>query len=550
MYIYKKQFHADAYFVALMLMVASLPLSKFGMSVMQFTLLGLWLWSGFSFEKAFDFYLKQNPFKATGNFIAYVSKLGYENIIKKFRIFFRNKAALVLVSLFLIHIFGLLHTSDFAYAFKDLRIKLPLLAFPIILSTMKPLEQKKFFTIMLIHAAAVLAATFFSTAELMKGEFSDIRKISVFISPIRFSLNICIAIFTLLYFAYIKDILPIGVRVLFVMIVVWLAIFLVIIESGIGLIILITLLFLMLLYFIYTIRNLYLKIGLAIIIIGVPVFLYTYVNSIINEFNNVESVDFKKLDKFTAQGNKYVHDTIYLGIEDGKYVGLYLSMNELRKAWNERSSFDFDGRDRNDQEIRFTIIRFLTSKDYRKDAKGIAALTDDELRAIERGIANVNYIKNPRLRTRISKIMLGYHNFKYEHDPNGSSVLQRIEFWKASLGLIREHLVLGVGTGDLEDAFNEYYEETNSPLKASNRWRSHNQYLSIFVGLGLFGFLWFIFTLLYPPLKEKKLFEYFYAVFFVTMILSMLTEDTIETQAGVTLFAFFNSFLLFCRKSD
>ena len=27
----------------------------------------------------------------------------------------------------------------------------------------------------------------------------------------------------------------------------------------------------------------------------------------------------------------------------------------------------------------------------------------------------------------------------------------------------------------------------------------------------------------------------------------MFTEDTIETQIGVTLFAFFNSFLVFCR---
>ena len=34
------------------------------------------------------------------------------------------------------------------------------------------------------------------------------------------------------------------------------------------------------------------------------------------------------------------------------------------------------------------------------------------------------------------------------------------------------------------------------------------------------------------------------------MMLSMLTEDTIETQIGVTLFAFFNSFLVFANDED
>ena len=189
----------------------------------------------------------------------------------------------------------------------------------------------------------------------------------------------------------------------------------------------------------------------------------------------------------------------------------------------------------------------MASKGLRKDSAGVAMLTDEDIKAIENGIANINYLKNPSIKTRISKIMIGYHNFQYDQDPNGSSVLQRIEYWKASANLIKRNSWTGVGTGDVEQAFNNYYEETNSQLKIANRWRSHNQYLSVFVALGIFGFLWFIFTLIYPPIKEKKYFDYFYVVFFITMALSMLTEDTIESQAGVTLFAFFNSFLLFAR---
>ncbi len=550
MYLFKKQFHSDAYFIALILMAISLPLSKYAMSVMQFTLIGLWLWSGFSFEKAFNIFKNNSMPAGIVKFIAYVVNLGYKNIIDKFRIFFRNKAAMVLVSLFLIHLIGLIHTSDFGYAFKDLRIKLPLLALPIIISTMEPLSKKRFNTVMILHAVAVIIGTLFSTYVLLKGEFTDIRKISVFISHIRFSLNICIAIFTLLYFVYSKDYKSILARVIFTTGCVWLISFLFVLESGIGLIILLAISFCIILYFIFKIRNTIVKTSLIVLIIALPVFLYFYFHNIIKEFHEVEKVDFNKLESCSDQGNPYVHDTVYLGVEDGKYVGLYLCMDELRKAWNKRSDYDFDGQDKNNQQIKYTIIRFLTSKGYRKDAEGVNKLTGEEVKAIENGIANINYLKNPSIKTKISKIMIGYHNFKYAHDPNGSSVLQRIEYWKASIKLIKNNLLVGVGTGDLNIAFDKYYDKTNSPLDEKNRWRSHNQYLSIFVGLGIFGFLWFLFTLFYPPIKEGKLFDYFYFVFFITILLSMLTEDTIESQAGVTFFAFFNSFLLFGRKKE
>jgi hypothetical protein len=475
-------------------------------------------------------------------------RLTGNNLNTKFGAFFRNRTAMVLVSLFVLHLIGLIYTTDFNYAFKDLRTKLPLLAFPVILSTMEPTGRKRFNYIILFHAAAVLVGSFFSMHELFKGEFTDIRKISIFISPIRFSLNICITIFSLLYFTFQSKEFSNQLKAVFFAAAIWLITFLVILESGIGIIIFFTIGIILLLALLFRIKNLYLRLSLLLIILTVPVLLFFYFKGIVDEFKEVKTVDFAKLDKYTMAGNPYNHDTIWMGIEDGKYVGLYMQWQELEKAWNERSSYNFKGKDQNGQDIRFTIIRYMASKGLRKDSVGVYSLDADDIKAIERGIANVNYLENPSIKTRISKIMIGYHNFKYEHDPNGSSVLQRIEFWKASLGLIKKHFWFGVGTGDVNEEFIKYYEETNSQLKISNRWRSHNQYLSAFVTFGVFGFLWFIFTLLYPPVKKRKFTDYFYVVFFITITMSMLTEDTIESQAGVTLFAFFNSFLLFCRK--
>ena len=53
-----------------------------------------------------------------------------KNIIKKS---IQSKFLILFISLFLIHLLGLLYTSNFRYAFKDLDIKLPLLIFPFLL---------------------------------------------------------------------------------------------------------------------------------------------------------------------------------------------------------------------------------------------------------------------------------------------------------------------------------------------------------------------------------------------------------------------------------
>ncbi len=529
-------------------MAMSLPLSKYTMSIFQFLLVVLWLWSGFSFNQISKFYKNDSFLKACKKLFTYFFSLPGKNLIAKFQVFFQNKAAMILVSLFVLHLVGLIFTTDFEYAFKDLRTKLPLLVFPIILSTMEPIDKKQFNVLMFFFIGAVLAGSIISTYVLLQHEFTDIRNISIFISPIRFSLNICIAIFSLVWFTFKKEDYNIILKSLFVIAIAWLLSFLFILESGIGILIVIVISILLIFYLIFTIKNKILKSVFALILFIIPSLLFVFVRDTINDYYDVKPVNFSELDKTTALGNHYCHDTINFGVEEGKYVGLYLSRKELRKSWNKRSSFDFNGKDKNEQIIKYTIIRYLSSKGYRKDAEGLSKLNDKEIKAIEQGIANVNYLYNPNLKTRISKIIIGYNNFKYDNDPNGNSILQRIEYFKTSLQLIRDNFWIGVGTGDLPIAFHKQYQKMDSLLETDSRLRSHNQFLSIFVAFGVIGFIWFLFTLIYPPMIAGKFKDYFYVIFFIIMILSMLTEDTIESQAGVTLFAFFTSLLIFTKK--
>jgi len=206
--------------------------------------------------------------------------------------------------------------------------------------------------------------------------------------------------------------------------------------------------------------------------------------------------------------------------------------------------------DKKNQKLLNTLVRFLTSKGERKDAEGVYNLSDKEVKAIENGVANVIFVDNFGIRGRIYEFLHGYQEYLAEGNPTGSTVMQRFEFWKASIGLIRDNWLTGVGTGDMNEAFHQEYVKMNSKLAPDQRWRSHDQFLSIFIGFGVFGLLWFLFSVFYPPFALGKYHDYFFLVFLIIALLSMIPEDTIESQAGVTFFAFFYSFFLFGRKEE
>jgi O-antigen ligase len=114
--------------------------------------------------------------------------------------------------------------------------------------------------------------------------------------------------------------------------------------------------------------------------------------------------------------------------------------------------------------------------------------------------------------------------------------------------MIEQNPLIGVGTGDLPNAFQDQYRKMNSNLAMQNRLRSHNQYLSITVALGIIGLAWFMFAMFYPGIKTGNFNNYFYVIFSLIVMLSMLTEDTIENQEGVTFYVLFTALMILGRE--
>jgi len=526
----------QAYLLGLLMVAVGLTLSPFLMGMSQFWLVIVWI----------------------------VDAIVKRDFKEKWPRFIHNKAAVLLVLFYLMHVVGLLWTSDFQYAMKDLRVKLPILVMPIVVSGMAPLDRKRFDLLMLVYVLSVFVATIFSSITYWKHDYEDVREISHFISHIRFCLNIvfCIAII-LWYIVKTKAPKPVEGptrtrfpvpafstrfavnRYLQYFLVFWFVWQIYIFESLSGYVVFAAVIVVSIVYaFLQWKKGIGWRIGIGVSAVAVLVVGAVLLVHWVKPLLNVAPVDFDTLEKKTALGNDYWHDTIYNPIEDGKYVGLYYCRTELQEAWNQRSDMPFNGTTTNDENLEATLARYLTSKDLRKDAEGVMTLTDEDIRNIEQGVANYNNWKHPGLQARLSATLFEYGLYRKFNNPNGGSFSQRIEFTRASFHIIRQHPWFGVGTGDVPQAFSQAYDEIHSPLKEEFRFRAHNQYLAVAVAFGLVGLAFFLVVLLYPYFSSKKHRTYLYTVFLCIMLLSMFPEDTLETQAGASLFAFFEALLL------
>ena len=535
----------QAYLLGLLMVAVGLTLSPFLMGMSQFWLVLVWLVDALI-----------PPFNGAGG------------IKTKLTRFWHNKTAVLLVAFYLMHVAGLLWTSDFQYAMKDLRVKLPILVMPFVLSSMEPLDRKRFDLVMLVYVLSVFIATLFSSVAYWRHDYEDVREISRFISHIRFCLNIVLCI-TIIGWYIVKTKIPEDSRraegpskvrfpvpafstkfainrYLQYFLMFWFVYQIYIFESLsgyviLGAVVLVTAVYAFLQW--KKSRARHIAVGataLALLVVGTLLAIH-----FIRPMLKMEPVDFTALEKKTALGNDYWHDTVYNPVEDGRYVGLYYCRKELQEAWPQRSSLPLEGTTLNGEDLEATLSRYLTSKGLRKDAQGVMALTDEDVNNIEQGVANYNNWKHPGIHARLSSTLFEYNLYRRFNNPNGGSLSQRIEFTRASFHIIGQHPWFGVGTGDVPQAFAQTYDEIHSPLKEEYRFRAHNQYLAIAVAFGLVGLAFFLFVLFYPWFSSKRHHTYLYMVFLCIMLLSMFPEDTLETQAGATLFAFFEALLLF-----
>ncbi len=480
-----------------------------------------------------------------------VNWLADKDIHQKIQNLFRNKVLLVFLSIFILHVVGLAWSSDLSYAFKDLKVKLPLLIFPVVFATEKPFSKAQFTIILHFLLSFITVSALVSVYLYLVSDNFTLRAISPFMSHIRLSLLTTIASFFMFYL-FLKSENKLKIYPLLMLAgSLFHAIFtIMILGSFNGVIFFGFLLIFWLIVLIFKTRNKVMMTGLIALILCIVAGFSIYVLRIHNMYFPSKKKMPTELPEKTKQGNPYIHEHESPIYENGIPLYGFYCLKELKNEWNKRSNIKIGEAKDSIYAVHDILIRYLTSKDLPKDSLGISQLSETDIRNIEHGITNYRLVGKSPLEFRLYELFYGYYTYRYFKKEYNNSLFLRVEYVQTALGIIRNHPVFGVGTGDVNIAFAQQYEITHSILEPELRRRAHNQFLSITVAFGIFGLIIFIFALIWPAYKLKKFNSFYFVTAWLALMLSMLSEDTIETQVGVTIFSFFYSFFLFADPGE
>lgn len=422
--------------------------------------------------------------------------------------------------------------------------KLPVCLAPAVVVTSERMTIKELRFVLGMFVLSVLFATVYSIGFYATHDVVNIREISVFISHIRFSLCIDIAI-VLLMFVVLKmpEIKAFG-RWLSVVMLLWLLLYLFVAQTLTGIILL------GVVAVVYCVRLLCAKplgrririgVGLLLSLLSL---LIIYVSMLSYQYFHIDEKDYVQLDAYTQNHRPYNND-VHSMVENGSYVGVYVCEEELRSEWNQRSEMSYD-----DPKVAATLIRYLNSLHWRKDSAAVAQLTVRDVQNIEQGIANVEYTRTFGLKRALYQSFFSLQQYHCYGVVSQSSLLKRWVAWKSSCELIAENPCLGVGLGPHKTLLDQQQREHQTMVEPISG--SHNQFLTLFLMGGFLLPLAFVIILIYPFIEYKNALGFVYVAVFIVLVGSMMTEDTLETQAGYTLFAVMDTLILynFNTKTD
>jgi len=466
---------------------------------------------------------------------------------EKFELLKQRKGLILIISIYFIYLIGLLWTSSFEWGLVDVTIQLPLLVLPLVIGTSPKLNYAQIKQIIYFFAAAVVVASLCSVWVLLG--FSDLiirdpREMSLFISHIRFSLLINIAIFSIGWYLINPEKKTLKEKVLLILTIIWLSVFLIILRSATGWAVYFVILLLVVFRYASKIKQLSLKLSLFAFLLffsAAPLFYTLYIT---HQFYSIEKIPANIFEEKTRLGNLYNQDTQNKELENGRYVYLYINEDELRESWNKRSKMNYDSAYSSGFN-RFVLIRYLTSKGYRKDAESVEKLDNDDIRNIESGMTNYRFATANSFYKRIYQIVWEIDSYLKGGDPSGHSVAQRLEYYKMALTIIGKEPWFGHGTGGYYVAYQEEYNKNKFFPPGIYRQRSHNMILSYLIDFGIIGALYICFALVAPVFIENKKRSALLISFLLVVFISFINEDTLNNHDAISFFAFFYPLFLY-----
>jgi hypothetical protein len=446
--------------------------------------------------------------------------------------------------IFFFGLLSILWSDNAEYWFRDGRMKLPLLAIPLSMATSELLERKHFHFLLFVFFGMLTYTSLWNYLHFIdpENQATDIREMSRFISHVRLSTLLVIGIFSAIY-CVVQNV---GNRIILSLLIPWFLFYLYKSQVLNGYLLLSIISVFSMVYALKSISNIRYRLIAGFVFASGLVVASALFLQLLSSFNGIEKIDRETLPEKTINGNYYYHNFENKRTENGNYIWINMCQKELEAEWNRRSKIAYDSLNKKGYPLYGTLMRYMTSKGLKKDSVGVWSLTPEEIELIEEGCNSV--VVEDGFKARLQAFMYDYETYLTGGDPNGHSIMQRMEHLKTAMLILKEEWIFGVGTGDLNDIFQKTYADTGSRLLPENRWRAHNQFLSIWISLGLIGFIVFVLMLIWPLLEHERR-DYFLLIITLTLFFTSLFQDVLETQAGITIFALFYSLAAY-RKQD
>jgi O-antigen ligase len=131
-----------------------------------------------------------------------------------------------------------------------------------------------------------------------------------------------------------------------------------------------------------------------------------------------------------------------------------------------------------------------------------------------------------------------------DKEHTGFSDSGRIISMMAGLEAGSKKILFGHGIGDINAAMAEIYSEKYPYILQTRNLKPHNQFVFVFVGIGLIGLLYLIASLLLPIFHQRNYRIFLFIIIQIILLSSLLTESTLEGQIGVATYLFFTLFFI------
>jgi hypothetical protein len=454
-----------------------------------------------------------------------------------------KRLVLVYCGIYFVYLIWMLWTSDMSFGLRELKLKLPLLIFPVVIGLSEPLDKKEINRVLLFFTAGVVVSSLTGfilyTVRSSIFDIADTRKMSPFISNLTLAEMTDFAIVISLWYFFSEN--REKTKFIYIISAIWLSIFLFLLLSLTGIIIFAILLFTSIIIVLKRSKSAIFKSILILFVSAFFVSAVLYISGEIKAFYKKGNIYSYPLKEWTLSGNIYKHYPERKDIENGNPVWIYICEKELRKEWNLRSQIKYDSVDLRGQHLRFTLIRYLASVGLTKDSAGMAELRENDIRFVENGITNRLFTEGKHIKSRLYEIIWQIDYYMNGGNPSGHSLTQRVEYLKKGWHLLENNYLAGTGTGDVKNEFKDQFRKENALLEQIYIYLPHNQYLTFLISFGIFGFIIICCSIFIPVFKMKTFKIFLFNIFILIIMLSMLGEDSLETHPGVSFFAYFYS---------